>query len=220
MMSRNVRHSECQGLPELTTGCHFAPEDGACLMEYVSVLAGAPFSDHPRCTDPTLAALARLVNDACTDSGRPLLTAFAPELAGTGPVGPRGTAAIVLATASCAHEAAGEPAAMRSPLRRAQRRYDKVTGAGALASLARHLDPVHRRGPASWCLQASVAVMRALPDAQRDAALHGALAAAIAAAVDSSSRSPHDRSHERPSRGPTRASGSTAAGGAPNIFPT
>ena len=69
-------------------------------MEYVSVIAGTPFSDHPRCTDPTLAALARLVNDACTDSGRHLLTAFAPELTRIGPVDPLGTAAIVLATVS------------------------------------------------------------------------------------------------------------------------
>ena len=101
-MSRSVRPSECAGLPELRSGSHLSPEDGACLMEYVSVIAGTPFSDHPRCTDPTLAALARLVNDACSDSGRPLLTAFAPELAGTGPVDPRGTAAIVLATVSYA----------------------------------------------------------------------------------------------------------------------
>ena len=65
-------------------------------MEYVSVLAGAPFSDHPRGTDPTLAALARLVNDACTDAGRPLLAALAPQLACTGPLDPRETAALVV----------------------------------------------------------------------------------------------------------------------------
>jgi hypothetical protein len=190
-MSRTVHRSECEGLPELRTGSHLVPEDGACLMEYVSVLAGARFSDHPRCTDPTLAALARLVNDACTDAGRPLLAAFAPELAGTGPVDPRATAAIVLVTVTWASKAVGEPATMRRKVRRAQRRYDRVTGAGALASLARHLDVVHRWGSGRHCLEASIAALHALPEAERDSALQGALAAAIAvSAVESSPRPP------------------------------
>jgi hypothetical protein len=216
-MSRTVHHSACEGLPELRSGSHLSPEDGACLMEYVSVIAGTPFSDHPRCTDPTLAALARFVNDASTDAGRPLLTAFAPELAGTGPVDPRGTAAIVLATVSYADEAAGEPAALRRTVRRAQRWYDRVTGAGALASLARHLDPVHRRGTAYRCLEKSVVVLRALPEARRDSALQGALAAAMEAAVASTGRPRRDGATESAPRRRTHASRSTTADGARNI---
>jgi hypothetical protein len=182
-MNRTVPHSECAGLPELRRGSHLFPEDGACLMEYVSVLAGTPFSDHPRCTDPTVATLARLVNDASTDAGRPLLTAFAPELAGMNPLDARGTAAVVLATVSWAHEATGDTGILRRAVRRARRRYDRVTGAGPRASLARHLDVLHRWGSARHRLEASVAALHGLPEAQRDPALRGALAAAIDAAV-------------------------------------
>jgi len=71
------------GLPALPTGRHRDPEQGSCLMEYVSVLAGERFSDHPPCTHPTLARLARQVNDAATDTGRPRLARLAPGLIGT-----------------------------------------------------------------------------------------------------------------------------------------
>jgi hypothetical protein len=150
-------------------------------MEYVSVLAGTHFSDHPRCTDPTLAALARHVNDACTDAGRPLLVAFAPELAATSPVDARGTAAIVRAAVIAAHAAAGETGGLRRHVRRAERRLERVMGNGPLAALARRLDPLHRCGAARRGLEASVAAMRALPEPQRDAALRAVLGAAIAA---------------------------------------
>lgn len=54
------------------------------LMEYVSVLAGERFSDHPRCTDPALAELARLVNDLTVDdAARAELVRRAPDLAAT-----------------------------------------------------------------------------------------------------------------------------------------
>jgi hypothetical protein len=220
-MNRTVRPSVPEGLPELRTGSHLTPEDGACLMEYVSVLAGTTFSDHPRCTDPTLAALARLVNDASTDEGRLLLAAFAPELADTGPVDPCGTAAIVLATVHWAHTAAGEPASMRRHVRRAQRRYDRVTGAGTLAALARHLDLLHRRGSVRRRLEVSVAALRALPGPQRDAALQGALAAASAVAVApaSTGSSPHDSVPETDARRRTRAARSSTAGGLQNFVP-
>ncbi|MFN2533759.1 MAG: hypothetical protein ABR528_00725 [Pseudonocardiaceae bacterium] len=68
-------------LPVLSRGWHRGPEDGACVMEYVSVLAGARFTDHPRCTPPALAALARLVNDRIVDDGvRSKLALLAPDL--------------------------------------------------------------------------------------------------------------------------------------------
>ena len=67
-----------------------------------------------------------------------------------------------------------------------------MTGAGALAALARHTDVLHRCGPARHRLEASVAELCALPGAQRDAALRGMLAAAIAAAVASTGGPPRD----------------------------
>ncbi len=70
-------------LPLLTRGWHRGPEDGACVMEYVSVLAGGRFTDHPRCTPPALAALARLVNDRIVDdSVRSQLALLAPDMIG------------------------------------------------------------------------------------------------------------------------------------------
>ena len=68
------------GLPRLDTGKHAHPEQGACLMEYVSVLAGQRFTDRPACTPPAVAVVARRVNDAISDRARPRLAPFAPEL--------------------------------------------------------------------------------------------------------------------------------------------
>jgi hypothetical protein len=171
-----------EGLPQLQVGTHLVPEDGACLMEYVSVLAGTAFSDHPRCTDPILAALARLVNDASTDAGRPLLVRLAPALAATPTVDAHRSAAIVCATLAAARTSAGGSPGLGRHLRRAQQRHERVTGAGPLAALTRRLDVLHRRGPARRRLKAAVTALCALPEPQRDAALRAALDAATTAA--------------------------------------
>ena len=71
------------GMPILSRGRHDSPADGACLMEYVSVLAGEPFSDHPRCVDPLLARLAWAVNDWSNESVRSMLVLLAPRMIGT-----------------------------------------------------------------------------------------------------------------------------------------
>ena len=169
------------GLPVLQSGGHLVPEDGACLMEYVSVLAGCTFGDHPPCTDPTVAAVARLVNDACTDSGRQELAAFAPELAGTGPGDASTTAAVVRATVQTANRAT-DGALPRRHLRGADRRCARVAGTGLLTRAARRLDLFHRLGPGQRRLDVAVAALRGLPESERDAALHAVLSAAIAAA--------------------------------------
>jgi len=39
-------------LPVLSHGSHTSPKEGACVMEYVSVLAGEPWTDRPACTHP------------------------------------------------------------------------------------------------------------------------------------------------------------------------
>lgn len=70
------------GLPVLAHGRHRSARRGACLMEYVSLLAGERWSDAPPCTHPALAALARAVNDCTTDTGRQQLVELAPLLAG------------------------------------------------------------------------------------------------------------------------------------------
>lgn len=57
------------GMPVLSAGKHASPREGGCFMEMVSLLAGQPWSDHPPTADPTLAALARLVNDSAVRPG-------------------------------------------------------------------------------------------------------------------------------------------------------
>src|SRR4029079_8896408 len=56
------RHDECvpERMPELSRGKHRKPRQGACFMELASFLAGERWTDHPACTHPLLAALARL----------------------------------------------------------------------------------------------------------------------------------------------------------------
>ncbi|CAN5528171.1 hypothetical protein BH10ACT4_BH10ACT4_01150 [soil metagenome] len=51
-------------------------------MEYASYLAGEPWSDHPSCTDPALASLARMVNDCTSDAARGRLVTLIPEVIG------------------------------------------------------------------------------------------------------------------------------------------
>jgi len=75
------------GMPVLSAGAHAKPSDGACLMEYVSLLAGESWSDHPACTHPVLAAAARVINDRLDDGNRHLLIPLIGRLMGTaGPV--------------------------------------------------------------------------------------------------------------------------------------
>ena len=65
-------------MPILSRGKHRNPRRGACFMEMASFLAGERWSDHPRCTHPLLATLARLVNDNLSDQLRPKLIPMLP----------------------------------------------------------------------------------------------------------------------------------------------
>jgi hypothetical protein len=73
-------------MPVLSRGKHRRPRNGACLMEYVSVLAGGPFTDSPACTDPTLATIARSVNDYSGDAMRQHLAVLASDLTVAAPL--------------------------------------------------------------------------------------------------------------------------------------
>lgn len=70
------------GIPVLSPGRHRTPRRGACFMELASVLAGERWSDHPSCTHPLLAHLARLVNDYTSDDGRQQLAPLIPSVVG------------------------------------------------------------------------------------------------------------------------------------------
>lgn len=75
-------------LPSIARGAHSAAAGEACVMEYVSVLAGESFSDHPSCTHPVLAEAARTVNDLMSDENRFKLVPVITRLFGTNPERP------------------------------------------------------------------------------------------------------------------------------------
>jgi hypothetical protein len=70
------------GVPVLSRGRHRSPRRGACFMEFVSFLAGERWSDHPSCTHPLLAQLARQVNDSLSDGDRQQLVPLIPSVVG------------------------------------------------------------------------------------------------------------------------------------------
>jgi len=69
-------------VPVLSRGRHRSQRSGACFMEMASLLAGERWSDHPRCTHPLLARLARLVNDYTSDACRSQLAILVPSVIG------------------------------------------------------------------------------------------------------------------------------------------
>ncbi len=70
-------------LPTLSAGSHDADNGEACVMEYVSLLAGEEWSDRPDCTHPLLAHEARTTNDLLRESDRSRLVPLIGRLFGT-----------------------------------------------------------------------------------------------------------------------------------------
>lgn len=89
-------------LPVLSRGKHRSPRKGACFMELASYLAGEKWSDHPACTHPLLAGVARSVNDHISDEGRPRLAILIPSVIGLTSDDPHAIAHIAL---RCARKA-------------------------------------------------------------------------------------------------------------------
>ena len=95
-------------VPVLSRGKHRNPRRGSCFMEMASFLAGERWSDHPTCTHPLLAQLARLVNDSVGDSLRPRLIPLIPSVIGLASDDVRVDAAIALRAALAALPIAAE----------------------------------------------------------------------------------------------------------------
>jgi hypothetical protein len=68
---------------KLSPGKHYSPDDGACVIELASMLAGEPFSDHPASVCPVLASVLRSYNDSIDDDARQDLYAYAARVVGT-----------------------------------------------------------------------------------------------------------------------------------------
>lgn len=67
----------------LARGSHSSPDNGACVMELASMLAGEPFSDHPACACPVIGAVLRLYNDRLGDDRRQDLYRYASAVVGS-----------------------------------------------------------------------------------------------------------------------------------------
>lgn len=71
-------------LPVLARGKHIDPSQGACAMEWHTLLTGEPFDDHCACADPALQTLVRAVDDALvTDSDRQEIVPFIARISDT-----------------------------------------------------------------------------------------------------------------------------------------
>jgi hypothetical protein len=68
---------------KLMKGRHAAPVQGACVMELASMLAGEPFSDHPKSVSPVIGSLLRAYNDSIDDDRRQDLYAYAAKVVGS-----------------------------------------------------------------------------------------------------------------------------------------
>jgi hypothetical protein len=67
----------------LAKGKHESPDEGACVMELASMLAGEPFTDHPASVSPMIGYLLRAYNDAVDDGRRQRLYPYAAKVVGS-----------------------------------------------------------------------------------------------------------------------------------------
>ncbi len=68
---------------KLSRGKHESPDDGTCVMELASMLAGEPFTDQPESVCPVIASFMRAYNDSIDDRRRQDLFAYAAKVVGS-----------------------------------------------------------------------------------------------------------------------------------------
>ena len=133
---------------KLSKGKHTDPEDGACVMELASMLAGEPFTDHPASVCPIIGSFLRSYNDSIDAERRQSLYEYASKV-----VGSRGRSATRQARAARLAEWADEMQRSRrmwflvgSPLRairRLRRPPIDAIGPYAVHSIPKHTDSTH-----------------------------------------------------------------------------
>jgi hypothetical protein len=67
----------------LSRGSHRSPDEGACVMELSSMIAGEPFSDRPQSVCRVIASFLRAYNDVARDRDRQDLYRCAADVIGT-----------------------------------------------------------------------------------------------------------------------------------------
>lgn len=98
----------------LARGAHSDPQDGICVMELASMLAGEAFSDRPRCVDPVIGAYLRTFNDRIGHAERQRLVPYAQRCVGT-----RGSRRLTSARRDLCLHYAGVRVLARNPAARA-----------------------------------------------------------------------------------------------------
>jgi hypothetical protein len=68
---------------KLSKGKHIGPEDGACVLELASMLAGEPFTDHPVSVCPVIGSFLRAYNDSIDETRRQTLYEYASRVVGS-----------------------------------------------------------------------------------------------------------------------------------------
>lgn len=121
-------------LPVLSRGKHKSPRSGACFMEFASHLSGEAWSDHPACTHPVLASLARMVNDCTSDEARSRLMMLIPSVIGLRGDDPRVRLVVALraATAGLPVVSADHQRALAVGILNCQRHLGRVSAEGAI----------------------------------------------------------------------------------------
>ena len=161
----------------LSAGAHLSPEEGASLMEVVSVAPGQPWSDEPACTHPLVAHLARLVNDTLSDSARRDLLPLVPLLSVASNEDPRTYAQVAHTCTGYALARAVKPPFLLAHLHRVAEAQLADTNRRAIAdgrSPGRRAGmpaALFRRGPAYRGLESSVLACTRLPADDRDVVL-------------------------------------------------
>src|SRR3989440_3717221 len=132
---------------KLSKGKHSSPDDGACVMELASMLAGEPFTDHPVSVCPVIGSFLRAYNDSIDDKRRQSLYEFASKA-----VGSRGPQRTQQARAERLAEWADEVYRirrtwfLRSPLRalaRLRKPPADAVGTYAVHAIGKHNDQTH-----------------------------------------------------------------------------
>lgn len=140
-MSLNTRSKKSTSIPEimpvLSRGKHRTAKRGACFMEYASWMAGESWSDHPACTHPSIASLARMVNDCTSDEARSELVSLIPSVIGLLGDGERTSLRVAIRAASEALPVVSESRqrALAAGLLRCEERLEAVDALGSTTSL-------------------------------------------------------------------------------------
>jgi hypothetical protein len=133
---------------KLSKGKHASPEDGACVMELASMLAGEPFTDHPASVCPVIGSFLRSYNDSIDERRRQSLYAYASQVVDSR-AGKRVQEARAERLAAWADEVLRTRRMwfLRSPLRavtRLRKPPAEAIGPFAVHSIPKHTDETHR----------------------------------------------------------------------------